>query len=409
MEVAVFERFGLRGFEALIPILLFVFPWVVHGVQYPMLLVQQLDHCPQLACDFTRHYLPQAQYALERSDQMNGGWFYPPLLAILLIPWTFLENPEIVWTLFNIGGVFLLARSASSKSSWLLTASLCATSLPILHALKWGQVSIWIAVCLCVTLFGNERTFSLDKKDGDSDKQVLFSNNLTAWALGIASAIKIYPLVFVILPLLKQRITWVAHCIASTVVFGVIIPMLWLGQDVLSYWYAIQRGQQLVVNMGLTAGGQSLAPALHRWFVSGEFIGGQWSSAPLILSASPIKLLVLLSVFVFMSLRLWKLRTRSIVASDSVVFLISIHLLLQPGWVHYFAWLPIVQVWCWSQCKEQPFVRVALLGVIVFERLPLVLLDQSTYFAFSRAGWMTIVLAGMLVIVALIKEMALDE
>jgi len=409
MEFTVFERFGLRGFEALIPILLFVFPWVIHGIHYPMLLVQQIDHCPQLACDFTRHYLPQAQYALERSDQMNGGWFYPPLLAILLIPWTFLENPEIVWTLFNIGGVFLLARLASSKVSWLLTTSLCATSLPILHALKWGQVSIWIAVCLCMALFDKERTFSLDKKDRDSDKQLLFENNLTAWVLGVASAIKIYPLVFVILPLLKQRIRWVAHCIASTVVFGVIIPMLWLGQDILSYWYAIQRGQQIVVDMGLTAGGQSLAPALHRWFVSGEFIGGQWSSEPLIFSASSIKILVLFGVLVFMLIRLWRLRTRSIVALDSVVFLISIHLLLQPGWVHYFAWLPIVQVWCWIQCEEQPLVRTALLGLILFERLPLLLLDQSTYFAFSRAGWMTIVLAGMLVIVSFVKNGSLEE
>lgn len=404
MEFAVFEYFGLRRVEVLMPILLLVVPWILYGVQYPTLLVQQLDHCPQLACDFTRHYLPQAQYAFEHSEKMNGGWFYPPLLAILLIPWTFLEQPEYAWTIFNISGVFLLMRRTISTSPWLLTASLCATSLPILHALKWGQISIWIALCLCVVLFEQEDKTSIQSGGTITDQSGLFRKKRTAWILGLASAIKIYPLIFVMVPLLKGRLKWVVHCVITTVVFGAVIPMMWLGEGILSYWYAIQRGQQLVVSMGPTAGGQSLAPTLHRWFLSGEFIGGQWSVEPLMFSAAPLKIFLLFGLLVFIAYRLWGLRARPMRSADVVYLLIGIHLLLQPGWVHYFAWLPIVQVWCWLRCRGQPIVRICLLGLIVFERLPLFWLNQETYFAFSRAGWMTIVVLGLLGIVYLIDK-----
>ena len=55
------------------------FPWLIYGTEYPLLLVTEVDHCPKLACDFTRHYLPQAQHALQGDGLLNSGWFYPPL------------------------------------------------------------------------------------------------------------------------------------------------------------------------------------------------------------------------------------------------------------------------------------------------------------------------------------------
>ena len=82
------------------------------------------------------------------------------------------------------------------------------------------------------------------------------------------------------IPLIRRRLRWADHCVLATLVLGVLIPWLWLG-DTLLYQYAVQRGQQMVTNMGVTAGGQALSPALHRWFVSGAFIGvsssGDWS------------------------------------------------------------------------------------------------------------------------------------
>ena len=36
-------------------------PWLLWRDQWPMLVVEQLDHCPIVMCDFQRHYLPQAE------------------------------------------------------------------------------------------------------------------------------------------------------------------------------------------------------------------------------------------------------------------------------------------------------------------------------------------------------------
>ena len=88
MEFRVVERFGFYRLEVWISILLLVVPWVLYGEGYPIQLIQELDHCPELACDFTRHYLTQAQYLVAGDMKMDGGWFYPPLLAIALSPFT---------------------------------------------------------------------------------------------------------------------------------------------------------------------------------------------------------------------------------------------------------------------------------------------------------------------------------
>ena len=66
-------------------LLLFLLPWIVYGGDYPSTLVKELDHCPQMACDFTRHYLPQAQHMVAEEKTLNAGWFYPPLLGLLLM------------------------------------------------------------------------------------------------------------------------------------------------------------------------------------------------------------------------------------------------------------------------------------------------------------------------------------
>ena len=48
MEFPVLERFAVHRVEVLISILLLVVPWCLHGVTYPIQIVQELDHCPEL-------------------------------------------------------------------------------------------------------------------------------------------------------------------------------------------------------------------------------------------------------------------------------------------------------------------------------------------------------------------------
>ena len=409
------ERIGLYRLEIWISILMLVVPWLIYGFDYPIQLIHELDHCSVLACDFVRHYLPQAESARSGLPEMNNGWFYPPLLAMLLIPFTYFKAASLLWTVVNLCGVIVLIRLIRTRDSLvpiLLTAALCATSLPILHTIKWGQVSIWLAVFLCVPLFPNGVLISdrsLPSEDRDTQR---FTKNWTAWLIGLAAAIKVYPIVFVLIPLLGRRLSWALHCVLALVIVGVLLPWLWMGSDVLQYFYAIQRGQQTVSDMGTIAGGQALGPALHRWFVSGEFIGvsasGPWSTSALLFNASWLKPTMMLGAVVFLLKTIWTVRTTKVDTATIFTLLITIHLLLQPGWVHYFCWLPLVHVWCWYKARGKSKVFWVLGLAILLERIPLLFLERSNYFASSRAGWMTVVLLLTLMVLSFLSDSTED-
>ena len=81
-------------------------PWLLWRNQWPMLVVEQLDHCPIVMCDFQRHYLPQAEILLDDPNQIVRGWFYPPLLAIGLLPFVWSGHALWLW-----GGMLLLGLS----------------------------------------------------------------------------------------------------------------------------------------------------------------------------------------------------------------------------------------------------------------------------------------------------------
>ncbi len=355
---------------------LLVAPWLYYGLSYPRLVIARLDHCPQLACDFTRHYLPQAQYVLDGAGQMDHGWFYPPLLALLLVPFTLFEQSPLIWT-----GCNLLAVGILIYQTWLfkpnrLTAffitGLYTTSLPILHALKWGQISLWISVLLL---------WSIQKRE----------HKWGGMVLGFAGALKLYPLLFVLMDLLQRKVRPVFLTFSTFLVLGIGLPYLFLDDQMHLYLYAVQRGQSMVSEMSNHSGGQALSASLHRWFVSGEFIGIKDSLEPVLFSLSLAKQVGLLG-FMGLSLhwfwRRWQTESMSLGACFQL--LIGLHLWLQPGWVHYFCWLPFVQVWCWLNSDR--WTKYILLLAVLLERIPLVHLSHSWYFQWSRSGVMSIVL-----------------
>lgn len=355
---------------------LLVAPWLYYGLSYPTLVIEQLDHCPQLACDFTRHYLPQAQYVLDGDGQLDHGWFYPPLLALILVPFTLFEQSSLIWT-----GCNLLAVAILTYQTWLfkpnrLTAlfitGLYMTSLPVLHALKWGQISLWISVLLLWFIQKREQKWA-------------------GMVLGFAGALKLYPLLFVLIDLLQRKVRPVALTITAFLVLGIGLPYIFLNEQIYLYVYAVQRGQSMVSEMSNYSGGQALSSSLHRWFVSGSFIRIEDSLEPVIFSMSLAKQLGLVG---FMGLSLhwfwirWRIQSVSLGACFQL--LIGLHLWIQPGWVHYFCWLPFVQVWCWLNGDR--WTRYTLVLAILLERIPLMHLSQSWYFEWSRSGVMSIVL-----------------
>ena len=77
------------------------------------IVIRQVDHCPQLGCDFTRHYFPQAEFMSQNLKTFQTGWFYPPLLAIMLQPLVWLSQPLFIWIGIQI--VFMGGLAFSAK------------------------------------------------------------------------------------------------------------------------------------------------------------------------------------------------------------------------------------------------------------------------------------------------------
>ena len=162
------ERFGLHRIEVWVSIFLLVMPWLLYGVEYPIQLIQELDHCPELACDFVRHYLPQAESARIRLPEMNNGWFYPPLLAMLLIPLTYFTQASLLWTIINLGGVILLIRLIRTKLLLpMLFVAMCNIITHSAHCKMGASQHLvgGIVVCVDVSKWSDGRRWSVTIED----------------------------------------------------------------------------------------------------------------------------------------------------------------------------------------------------------------------------------------------------
>src|SRR5688572_14148331 len=157
----------------------------------PLELLWNLDLKPGYFRDF-RIYLEQARLFLGDGG-LAAHWTYPPLLALLIAPLAPLStaHAEIGWWVVQLA---VLAAYASllqrvlaghGRRSWPLALALLITSLPVVHGLKWGQVSSAIAVAGAYALTRPERH--------------------GAAALGAAAACKLYPLLFLLGPLARRQ------------------------------------------------------------------------------------------------------------------------------------------------------------------------------------------------------------
>ena len=153
---------------------LLLIPLCLHNINWLDMIVRELDHCPVLMCDFEKHYLPQAQRLHNGVLEVVPGWFYPPLLVTLLIPFEMVGISFGAWAAINVLTLLVLIgfTAKESKIHWFWCSILTIFSLSVLHSLKWGQVSLLINL-LIVLSFRYHNVF-----------------------LALASALKVYPLAF---------------------------------------------------------------------------------------------------------------------------------------------------------------------------------------------------------------------
>lgn len=355
--------------QSLIPILILslaILPLFFLQEKFIDAIVVGIDHCSMLSCDFQRHYLPQVEKLVLKENGFVNGWFYPPLLAILLIPFQTLPNPEISWSFFLVGFSVALAYTSHKYSKGVFSLStvflLVCISLPVIHCLKWGQISILIALGLIIVL----------------NTQGYFAG----FILGFLGAIKLYPLVFVLPFLLQKRHQEFVAMIGSFLLFALAVPLLMMPlEHVLAYyentWTASQRIQQVAAGLG----GQAITPAATRWFEDGSYgervmFGGLIADIPFIASLLPLGILIP---------SLWMLHKAPKSPYVPVITLLSLSLVLAPGWEHYFCFLP----YCWLvlYSNGSAYSRGILVVLLLMQYLPISHLFGFGVSFFTYAQW----------------------
>jgi hypothetical protein len=311
-----------------------------------------LDHCRSWACDFQLYYLPQVRTLFEGS--VHPDWNYPPLLAILLQGLGFLEDfwATLLWTGFNLGLVGILSRLCYKAAGWsgFFTVYL---SLPVLHALKWGQLSLVVVVLVLV---------GLGKK-------------MEGICIGLAAALKVYPLLLFFGPL--QRRGQGLGVVLGSLLFSVAV-LGWthfeaFGQAILKHQLI---NQQEALKSAAALGGQGLGVAFYRFFISGQGINHP-DARPLLFSLP--EAVVWLGPMLGLGSGFF-LCWRSRHPHRLLHLLSGLTLAMQPSWHHFFCFLPLIQAHCLAGKSRILGLTSVLIGAIPLLFLPF---DSRVYYPFS--------------------------
>ena len=361
-----------------------VFPWLMHGQEWLEILVTQVDHCPQLGCDFTRHYFPQVQFMSQGARIFQTGWFYPPLLAIVLRPLVFVQDPLLVWTgiQFLLMGVlaFLMVRRMTFQrtwQSWVCAIALVSSSFPVIHSVKWGQVSLLIGVGLIFVFFElREKVYK------------------AAILLGFLGGLKLYPIYFLLIYLLEKRLKPFFLASGTFVFFAAGFPIFMIGLEATQHYYLrVQGGMVAVKMMASSAGGQSLGVSAFRWFQDATHVNTQTpiETALLVDSQALYMLCLLGGSMMLLGLILSALRRGFSWERTAALIILGVHLVVSPGWHHYFAFVPFLWLIAWNGAGK--WGRIILCLVFLLERLPMFTLGlvDDSYHWYSVSGCTTIV------------------
>ncbi|HSB97147.1 MAG TPA: glycosyltransferase family 87 protein, partial [Spongiibacteraceae bacterium] len=184
--------------------------------------VLNIDSCELLFCDYALVFHSTGQQILA-TGAASFGFFYSAFFAILLHPLGVLPKSEALsfWALLQLAALAALALAPLSflkrGTPWtrILYLTLLATSVPVLHNFKWGQVSIFLtaATIFCLYLY---------------EKRYIYS---AAIILAALISTKYYPAIFCWYFLLLRDWRFLGALILACLSFWLGIPLLVLGDD----------------------------------------------------------------------------------------------------------------------------------------------------------------------------------
>jgi hypothetical protein len=360
-------------------LILFVLPLLFLQGNVLDTIVIGIDHCSILSCDFQRHYLPQTQKFILGQEGFVSGWFYPPLLVILIYPFSHLPNPEVWWSIFLLFSSIALSYTTHKYSnktfSFQTTLLLICISLPVIHCFKWGQVSILITIGLITAL--HTRGY------------------FAGMILGFLGALKLYPLLFVLPFLLQKKHQEIISMGLSFIFFALCIPLLTMPiETVFAYYQNAMAASQNIQGMAAGLGGQAISPSATRWFEDGSY-GTNVMNGGLIADIPFLSSLLVMGILLPSIYLLYKAPTSPFAPVLTLCFM---SLLLSPGWEHYFCFLP----YCWLVLYREgsSYSRIILVLLLLLQYTPISYLFGYgiSFFTYAKWGGSTLILLIMLLL-----------
>ena len=186
----------------------------------------------------------------------NGGPFtYPPFAALLLHPITLLPEPvlRLAWLALTVAAVAAIAAAAgrglstvASRRPLLVATAACAMllSAPAQSNLRFGQISVFIVLPALVDALG------------------LTPTRYRGILVGVAAAIKLTPLLFVVFFLIARRPRDAVRAVGAFVMCALAAALVLPG-DSWTYWTGTMLQTSRIGNLA-SLGNQSLHGMLMR-------------------------------------------------------------------------------------------------------------------------------------------------
>lgn len=307
--------------------------------------VLAIDRSPQFMYDFISHYYPMGQQILQNPIPVEG-YFYTTFFALLLQPLSQqpITTALAIWGIIQFLCLITLCifsvRLVPSlpKFGIVLYIGLCMTAFPILHNIKWGQVSIPITLCIIAAFLAS----------------IWNKKVLAGVLLGLATAIKLYPLYFIVYFILKRDFRTCLSFGLSVLILYFVFPTTAIG---VHEWFEFEREtSREIINAGWVSrdiNSQYIVHVGSRWF---NFIFDRPAGEVVSNSLTVIGYLIVLSCIVCV----WLLQQTSSSEKHSLP-LVSLFLLIpfviNTSWPHYFVYLPFCQtamIWYSVQNYHQP-------------------------------------------------------
>lgn len=185
----------------------------------------------------------------------NLKFIYPPIAAVLMTP--LLVGPyllwQLLWTLLGTWSLLVVLRRCRLPRGWLLglvAAVLVLAMEPIRTTVGYGQVNTMLMALVVADLL----------PDAPGEQRRIPQGTL----IGLAAAIKLTPLLFVVFAVLVRRYAAAAVSLVSFLVFTG-IGFLLLPAESAHFWRGLGQGE---VNTAgpVYVGNQGMSGVLTRWF-----------------------------------------------------------------------------------------------------------------------------------------------